>query len=420
MKKTIFILVLFLAQSFSNAATLLVKEYGVNNTYSTIQAAINASVNNDTILVYDKPSGQLWVENITIDKDLWIANPIDTVRFKLQGNVTIVPKAGMQLFLVGYNLVGGGSINYTNTGATATANNRATILISDAIVTGGIDLQTDWLNVRLLYSTITGQLSFRHGIVAGNTLSSGIHVTQESAVGGGNDLDSLIIIGNKGTWCFISTRGGLLLTNNYFQADIASLNNSSPSGNVLNISNTSSSNNVKTVISNNSIINVGASTGNASAARIALFLKYFPNTSVVNNIISASGQCCNSNYGILDLGGSSGIPFISHNSINAGQPNNINLNNELNYINLGYGAIDAFGRASAGNTLCINKGIYLGQYYDIDLTRNDLGTYGGPFSIDNYITTSTSKGRVFWVDVPHQLSNINQLINISAGAATKF
>jgi hypothetical protein len=419
MKSKIYLLLIALlcTAATGRAATLLVKEYGVNNTYATIQAAINASVNNDTILVYTKPSGQLWLENITIDKNLWIANPIDSVRFTLQGTVTITPKAGMKLMMVGYNLVNGSGFVINTTGATATATNRASILISDAIVSGAIDFGVDWLDINIVSSIITGQTTFRHGIMAGNTCSGGIYVTQETSVGGGNNQDSIIIIGNKGTWCSVDTRGGMLISNNYFTANIGNNQWNNPGANILSIYNHSTANNVITTISNNTIIN----THTSNQIAMALVVRYYSNTRIYNNIF-ASTACCGAAYAIHDAGGSTGTPFISHNifqatNINA---NNINFNNELNYNNTGYGSIDGFGRASAGNTLCINKGLYPGQYYDIDLTRNDIGTYGGPFSIDNYITSSTGKGRVFWIDVPHQLSNINQLININAGAASKF
>jgi hypothetical protein len=100
----------------------------------------------------------------------------------------------------------------------------------------------------------------------------------------------------------------------------------------------------------------------------------------------------------------------------------VGVNNEFNQYGAYslFGSIDAYGRPTAGNTSCINKGMYLGQYYDIDLTRNDVGTYGGPYSIDNYLTSSTSKGRAVYINVPHQLNSINQQINIKATGVSKF
>ena len=43
-------------------------------------------------------------------------------------------------------------------------------------------------------------------------------------------------------------------------------------------------------------------------------------------------------------------------------------------------------------------------YFDIDMTRNDIGTYGGPHSMDNYWdTTSLGVARIFGLDMPFEL-----------------
>ena len=149
----------------------------------------------------------------------------------------------------------------------------------------------------------------------------------------------------------------------------------------------------------------------------------YNNTKIVNNLIwntsNSTGQALNN----ANNGPSS--PFISHNIFRYGLGNiaGFGLNNELNYSannNTNYALVDSWGRASSGNTFCIDKGNYLGEYYDINLTRNDIGTYGGPYSIDNYINASTSKAGVLYINMPHTLTNINQLINVKASAGSKF
>ena len=95
----------------------------------------------------------------------------------------------------------------------------------------------------------------------------------------------------------------------------------------------------------------------------------------------------------------------------------------MNYKTTGFnafGSIDTWGRASSGNANLINKGNYLGEYYDIDLTRNDIGTYGGPYTIDNYLTSGTGKGKVLYVNIKHQLTNLNEILNIKGSAGAKF
>ena len=53
----------------------------------------------------------------------------------------------------------------------------------------------------------------------------------------------------------------------------------------------------------------------------------------------------------------------------------------------------------------VNQGSPSLQYYDIDLTRNDIGTFGGPYSIKNYHSDSTSlgKARVYDLDMPFEI-----------------
>ncbi len=132
-------------------------------------------------------------------------------------------------------------------------------------------------------------------------------------------------------------------------------------------------------------------------------------------------------YGVYNSN-TTGQPLISHNYINAVNAASANIctipfNNELNYTSTtanAYGTIDTWGRAASGNENLINKGNYLGQYYDIDLTRNDIGTYGGPYSIDNYLAGGVSKGKVLFIDIQHQLTNLNQILNAKAAAGSKF
>jgi hypothetical protein len=146
------------------------------------------------------------------------------------------------------------------------------------------------------------------------------------------------------------------------------------------------------------------------------------NVRIVNNLCYASGT---TSYGIW-AETYSGLPYISHNYINLnGWTNysNLSFNNELNYTSStanAFGSIDTWGRAASGNANLINRGNYLGQYYDIDLTRNDIGTYGGPYSIDNYLAGGVSKGKVLFIDIQHQLTNLNQILNAKAAAGSKF
>jgi hypothetical protein len=430
MKKLIFTF-LTLATLQMNAAILVVKEYGVNATYSTIASALTAAVNNDTIVVYDKPSGQQWIENLTIDKNITFFHPTQGTRFKAPGAITIVPKAGMDLYILGWDL-NNNSIGVSASGATATSSNRAKITVADCNNIANLDLNIDWVDARIFYNqtNFSGQLVFRHGLAVANVLAnSGIFVEQESTTAA--QSDSIIVIGNKARWCNITTKEAGVIANNYFYGDYSNPNwtDNPGQGNVMLLRYHNQSASAIFSIVNNTIINDGGD----GSTRMAMVFNGFGNMNnvrIINNLIYVDEDAgTTDNHGIWSAGGTSGNPFISHNYINLRAANSgsrytsFNENNELNYKVLGtnaYGSIDTWGRASSGNANLINKGNYLGEYYDIDLTRNDIGTYGGPYSIDNYLTSGTGKGKVLYVNIKHQLTNLNQILNIKGSAGAKF
>lgn len=511
MKKLIFTF-LTMATLQMNAAILVVKEYGVNATYSTIASALTAAVNNDTIVVYDKPSGQQWIENLTIDKNITFLHPTQGTRFKAPGSITIVPKAGMDLYLIGWDL-DGKNIAATTSNATATSSNRAKITIGDCLNVASISLDVDWIESRIYYNSVIGGIGngasqglvtyyqdlgnnnrrarvvtstshgysegsvvtisgisnpvemngvysiywvsgnefffnyyststlnpnttcvigvntagivLRHGLAVANQVSNGgIKITPESTTFSASD--SVIVVGNKARWCYFNSQESGLIANNFFNNSSATPSGywgDEGNGNALSVRNYSQSVGSKLTIINNSIIN----TNGGGGTRMALAITNSGNVSnihLVNNLVAAIGTN-GTNYGIW-FETVSGLPFISHNYINtqtSGNYCNFSFNNELNYTSNtanAYGSIDTWGRASSGNTNLINKGNYLGEYYDIDLTRNDIGTYGGPYSIDNYLTSGTGKGKVLYVNIKHQLTNLNQILNIKGSAGAKF
>lgn len=429
MKKTLLSL-LALAALHAQATVLVVKEYGVNATYSTINAALAAAVNNDTIVVYDKPSGQQWIENLTIDKNLTFLHPTQGTRFKAPGEITVVPKAGMDLYFIGWDM-NTKSITATATGSTATSSNRAKITVSDCINVVNINLNVDWIDARVFYNqtNITGQITMRHGLAVANVLSSGgIYISPESTTAA--QADSIIISGNKTQWCYFDSYESGLIANNYFKNSSASVSWFNPgSGNALSIAYHNQSNTRITRVLNNTITNdfggtVGVTTYVAAMAFNAP--GNLANIQIINNLFYANTASTTQSLGVWVSGTSTGQPYTSHNFINTRNPSqytSFSVNNELNYYSLGapgYGSIDTWGRAASGNTNLINKGNYLGQYYDIDLTRNDIGTYGGPYSIDNYLAGGVSKGKVLFIDIQHQLTNLNQILNAKAAAGSKF
>ena len=63
--------------------------------------------------------------------------------------------------------------------------------------------------------------------------------------------------------------------------------------------------------------------------------------------------------------------------------------------------VDTLGRAITA--AAIDAGAPDLIYYDIDVTRDDQGTYGGPYSIDNYTNTASGSARIFDLNMPFEI-----------------
>ena len=76
------------------------------------------------------------------------------------------------------------------------------------------------------------------------------------------------------------------------------------------------------------------------------------------------------------------------------------------------------GRIISG--MGMDKGFNSAQYYDLDMTRNDCGTYGGPYSMENYWndSTATGKARIYHLDMPSEIWS-GQTPTIKASAVHK-
>jgi hypothetical protein len=440
MKKLLltFSAVLFTASVF--AGNLLVKEYGVNGTYSTIQDAINAAQDGDTIIVFNKPSGQYWLENLVISKEVFLENSDANQRFnQLDGNIEIQPQGGKKMFFLGIDLMSGHRIYSSNSVADSLV--RCEINIMDCSM-GEAEFADNNLHMRILDSDIT-TVTFRYGIMAGN---NGTYLTISDD--GGNSNDSIVIVGNVGYGATISTSHPLRILNNYFishNTGSGSSNNSTCGCNnncnnpgyegaaALLINSASGSH--KNIIANNTFflkesvssqgnVFTGYCNGNRHNTMytydygVGIKVNYNAEFEIYNNVFDGDGSSYAPHKSIISNGGS-GTPFVSHNYVESGIDNiAIPTNNEYNAQGVSL-SIDGNGKASGAP---VDGGIYLGQYNDIDLTRNDAGTYGGPYSIDNYhgimANPSGGKASVHFIEIPHFLTQPGA-IELKGGSHTK-
>lgn len=412
-----------LSSTLISATNLLVKEYGVNNTYPTIQAAIDAASHGDSIIVYDKPSGMYWEEDIVVDKVVHIVNA-DGLRQNLDGDIKVEPIPGDVHTFIGVDLLSGHKF-YTEYSIDSLTE-RCTINIIDCSA-DQVDMNDDGLFVRMISNSIDN-IYFKHGLMIDN-VGSYFDITSESY----NENDSLIIIGNRNYRGVINTNASLKIFNNLFSGQNRNYSESNSCGcnnncytettdNTLIIENSSGNSSVKNYIANNTFNSVGGyysttiGTGCSNRTHyttryaIGLSVKYSDNFMIYNNVFNNTGNDSSYHSAIISNNGG-GTPFVSHNfceSSDIGIP----TNNEYNHF--GSYSVDGNGKCSGD---CVDGGIYLGQYNDIDGTRNDAGTYGGSYSIDNYLQESEGKARVYHIDMTNFISSPNN-ISIKGGGAT--
>lgn len=408
MKTKHLLITLFTAlSSIAYATDYCVNENGNNGCYSTITAAIGVASNGDRILVEPKAGHAPYVENLNINKSLYIICANDTDKFDVQGTMTITPAVGRSITIIGLHHVG----SIASSG-NSPAGTRCSVSILGSDVEGQINFDYDYFNFTLASTILEGGVGFRYGKVIGNDItinalgypSSGV----QCAIYVGTDAlpsnDTMLIVGNRmhmnSTYYNV---GVFAYTNSHFvhimnNLIMCSVVASGYAGGIEMVAYKSS------LISKNLILN------NTIYSATSLYVPiYFLNmnpasyTEVINNLIIATSSPYGSIYNASGtIAASYNVSnFAMQNSLDACGCNVINSNTTL----------DAAGRPQVGSD-AINGGSPDFSYYDLNLTVGDAGAYGGSLSQDNFfpITGST---RVFYLAAPRRV-NVSGTINIKA------
>ena len=436
----------------SQAADIFVNSSGQAGSYPTLAGALAAANNGDRILV---SSIITLTETDTINKSVTINSTAPGSSFELIGDLYVEAIAGMEVRIIGLSLNG----KITALAGTATELNRCQLYIVDSeILNGDINCDVAGLGLNVFYSKIEeNAILFRYGKLIANEIG-GFYIKPGDGI---NYNDTTFIIANKindapnSNWILDSIR--ILYNNSYYEnwqiyAENIVDNNDHfffISNNFFSFSPISTKtrlaiikNNVSSnggnVIQNNSMFNEHS----ISSAYKALYhgscitfhyVYSHANTKIINNVFSSNG------YGhLLSLFGTgygSGINnsriytmpsnykpnYIGYNLFGASPsslitnswspiyiPNTLFTIDQTNYYsgsNNGFTATVYFnsstGKATSG--VAINAGANLVDYYDIDMTRNDIGTYGGPYSWDNYWNTASGSARIYNLDLPFEV-----------------
>lgn len=362
----------------SIAADLVVQESGPVGTYTSIGAAVAASTDGDRIIINNTVSGFPWTEDIVINKTLTFLSAADNQRFVVQGDYTIQHAPGREVTIIGMDNVAGSISSISNGGTSRTRVN----IMWCKLTSGSINLNHDYFELNLASSEILagGNVTLRYGKVIGNQLSSSIVTVNTDALAG---IDSVHIVGNMGVG-----RINCASTSHYMYVSNNSIYSVS-SGVYISALKVGTGTNV---IRNNSIEtnSIGLYILSGVSGRLLIY----------NNILADAGF---GDHGIRNLSVSLTNLIVSYNFIYSAFDNGALsgvTNDGTNTIDGNVG-LNADGSSSWTGT--IDGGNPGTADYDLNLTRNDPGAYGGSYSLDNFFPIDGTSSKVFYLQMPSEI-----------------
>ncbi|MCJ8288129.1 MAG: hypothetical protein HRT58_02270 [Crocinitomicaceae bacterium] len=364
-----------------SAADLIVQESGPVGTYTSIGAAVAASTDGDRIIINNTVSGFPWTEDILINKTLTFLSAVDNQRFTVQGNYTIQHAPGREVTIIGMDNVAG-SISSIANGATA----RTIVNVMWCKLTlGSVNLNHDYFELNLASSTILGggDVSFKYGKVIGNQFSNGGYISLSTDALAGTD--SVHVVGNTGVTSiscgsashYLYVSNNSLATSSYVNGIyIGSLKVGAGTN----------------VVRNNSIrVNGYAIRVNTGVGGKLL---------IYNNILVDYSAA---DYGISIGSVSLSNLIVSYNFIDNSFDNGTLIGVTNDGTNLISSSVNLNGDGSSAWTGTIDGGNPGTADYDLDLTRNDPGAFGGSYSLDNFFPIDGTSSKVFYLQMPSEI-----------------
>ncbi|MDI9257893.1 hypothetical protein [Flavobacterium sedimenticola] len=393
MKKNIVTFVLLVATMKIWAIDRIVQENGPTGTFSSISAAITASVDGDRIIIHPKIGGNPYIEDLTINKALEFLSAEDGNRYKIQGNVTIAAAVNRKVTIIGAHLVAG-NIIANGTGWPTTLN------VMGCLLNGGDINASNQFKAAIVSNILeNGSILLSHGNVIGNELKTetkSIFISNSTSVSN----DTMSIIGNKTPRITCTSDIFLNIINNF----IARVN--STTTNFFSIHYTFSSSLYKLKIINNTIITPRSnSTSTVFSDNTYLWLESF--ATIKNNIFQFStpnGSVNRANtFNVVGFSSSYNYYFTS----------NIRIANTSTEVNLTDAPVTPTTGQLITSTLAQNGADPSFEFYDLDLTVGDAGCYGGSYSLNNYFPI-TGSSRVYNIDMPFGITTTGAPLEIKA------
>jgi hypothetical protein len=389
--------------SMIKATDLVVAAGGAGGAYASINAALAAAAPNDRIIVYPQPGGGSYSEtSINITKSVQILSANEGAYYTIDAPlINITPAtAGINVTIIGLKLLTG---NIVSTVASPTGSRSTINLLNDSLSDGYISINHDNYNVTVASCHLQSGLTFRFGKALGNICKSSIAINADASVN--NPSDTILVIGNKVSSYSASSYSGIYWNSsshffsiqNNFVTLTYPVNSYGVGINVVAVKNSNAG--------MNSIINNTISkTGTYYATGV-----YFNGNSnsvveIINNLCVGIGT-----YAVQMGTGNSSVHYNYFTSASL-----FGFTNDGTNITATNTTLNSEGLNTNPSSNTINGGTPDSAYADINLTRNDVGCYGGSYTLDNFFPiTSNDWARVILVTAPRRVL-VNGTINVKA------
>lgn len=438
MKKLLLSLAIaFGAINSGSAADIYVNSSGQSGTYTTIQAAINSASTGDNIYVSPLNSYQ---ESLSITKSIRIASSVAGSRIIVTQDIKISPLANILVELIG---IEGTDVTLDTQTSTLGPNSRGRAIITDCSF-HDISLNTDYLTLLIVKCSLSGTLTGRHGKVIGNTIAEKIIINDEPNIGIGDtvlvkannvagnvevktDDHSVIIQNNKAHRILISnwrsgvTINGLIANNTVISTDLTRyFSHSGNSHTVAEMQNFKSGQ-----------INIDIAATNQDVSNMLIVNNYIDelNSSIYGG--SYYSQKYTNSWSAIGVSGNYPLvhPIVQYNIFD-----NTRSMNSGSYTQAYYGLFSSGwpvsrqgiynSRTSVGlsdDAQIISEGKDIGspspKFFDADLTRSDIGHFGGDNSWEMFHGEASVSGAAYIIDLdlPSEIWP-GQTVNLKAEA----
>jgi hypothetical protein len=432
MKKILFIASMLFSSAMTQAADWYVNQSGAPGTFTTIQGAILVAAANDRVFVspYD-----LYTENLSITKNITIAPATPGMTVQVNGTVTVTGFPNRNVHIIGMK-----SASFTAATGTATATGKTIFNLTEC--EGPVTAEEN-VELRMYYCKGGYNVAMKDGRLYGNSIGY-LTVTDEA---GSNSGDTITVVSNKMVRLdWTSDNHYFFIANNFVGGQ------TNQDGTLMEWGILTFNSMVYNLGYQNNILNNTVHVSDWGCIRFANGYN-LSNVKIYNNVLSISYDRTNDcnlywiNCGAVVGGAATGSPDIKHNIFASpgaycdccdrlSGPGITNVSyeptaNAVNYIvtNFSRNTVSPHfpsnvfdpvtGELNSGSnsvvTSFVNRGHASIQFQDIDMTRNDPGTYGGPYSWDNYNNIGAGKARVYDLNMPFEIWP-GQTPTIKAGA----